>query len=81
MLDWHKVFAIGSTPVGWTGNSVKKSCNYCKMDIKIEIPFAIEQKNRKYLTLHGMTLEGLSLVSFKAEWDWRRLAEGVSYER
>lgn len=75
------MFAIGSIPVGWTGNSVKKSCNYCEMDIKIGIPPAIEQKNRKYLTLHGMTLEGLPLVSFKAEWNRRRMAEGVSYGR
>ena len=75
------MFAICSIPVGWTGNGVKKSLNYCEMDIKIDIPPAIEQKDRKYLTLHGMTLEGLSLVSFKAEWNWRRLAEGVSYER
>ena len=75
------MFAIGSTPVGWTGNSVKKSCNYCEMDIKIDIPPAIEQKDRKYLTLHGITLEGLSHVSFKAEWNRRRMAEGVSYER
>lgn len=75
------MFAIGSIPVGWSGNSVKKSCNYCEMDIKIDIPPAIEQKNRKYLTLHGMTLEGLPLVSFKAEWNRRRMAEGVSYGR
>ena len=75
------MFAIGSIPVGWTGNSVKKSCNYCEMDIKIGIPPAIEQKNRKYLTLHGITLEGLSHVSFKAEWNRRRMAEGASYER
>ena len=60
---------------------MKKSCNYCEMDIKIDIPPAIEQKDRKYLTLHGITLEGLSHVSFKAEWNRRRMAEGVSYER
>ena len=60
---------------------MKKSCNYCEMDIKIDIPPAIEQKDRKYLTLHGMTLEGLPLVSFKAEWNRRRMAEGVSYGR
>ena len=75
------MFAIGSIPVGWTGNCVKKSCNYCEMDIKIDIPPAIEQKDRKYLTLHGITLEGLSHVSFKAEWNLRRMAEGVSYGR
>ena len=75
------MFAIVSIPVGWTGNCVKKSCNYCEMDIKIDIPPAIEQKDRKYLTLHGITLEGLSHVSFKAEWNRRRMAEGVSYER
>ena len=75
------MFAIGSIPVGWSGNSVKKSCNYCAMDIKIDIPLAIEQKDRKYLTLHGMTLEGLSHVSFKAEWNRRRLAEGGIHER
>ena len=60
---------------------MKKSCNYCEMDIKIDIPPAIEQKDRKYLTLHGITLEGLSHVSFKAEWNRRRMAEGVSYGR
>ena len=60
---------------------MKKSCNYCEMDIKIDIPPAIEQKDRKYLTLHGITLEGLSHVSFKAEWNLRRMAEGVSYGR
>ena len=29
LLYWHKVFAIGSGRVGWPGNSVLRSGNYC----------------------------------------------------
>ena len=80
LLDWHKVFSIGSICVGWLGNIVK-SCNYCAMDIMINMPPAMEQKDRKYLTLHGMTLEGLFLVSFTAERKRWQAAEGVGHER
>ena len=54
---------------------MKKSCNYCEMDIKIDISAAKEQKDRKYSTLYGTTFGVFSLVSFKAERNWRRSAE------
>ena len=45
----------------------------------VDISPAIKQKNRKYLTLQGMPLEGRFLVAFKAERKSRQ--KGMEHER
>ena len=60
---------------------MKKSCDYRAMDMMIDMPPAMEQKDSKCLTFQGMTLEGLSIFSFNAERKRNQSAEGAGHER